>query len=100
MHNRVAPSLADALGNGLGYAAVLLLVAAARELLGHGTLFDVQLLPLNEAEGGWYRPNQMMRFAPSAFFMIGLIIWGVRSWRAEQAETAAYPPASASYREG
>ncbi len=42
----------------------------------------------------------MMRFAPSAFFLIGLIIWGARSWRAEQAEAVAYPPASASYREG
>jgi Na+-transporting NADH:ubiquinone oxidoreductase subunit D len=99
MHNPVAPSLADALGNGLGYAMVLLLVATARELFGHGTLFDVQILPLNEVEGGWYRPNQMMRFAPSAFFLIGLIIWGVRSWRAEQAETVDYPPAGAGYRE-
>jgi Na+-transporting NADH:ubiquinone oxidoreductase subunit D len=100
MHHRVAPSFADALGNGLGYALVLLAVATARELFGHGTLLDVQILPLVEAEGGWYRPNQMMRFAPSAFFLIGLIIWGVRSLRAEQAEAGAYPPASASYREG
>lgn len=100
MHHPVGPSLADALGNGLGYALVLLLVATARELFGYGTLFDVQILPLNEVEGGWYRPNQMMRFAPSAFFLIGLVIWGVRSWRSEQAEAATYPPASASYREG
>jgi Na+-transporting NADH:ubiquinone oxidoreductase subunit D len=100
MHHRVAPGLADALGNGLGYALVLLAVATARELFGHGTLLDVQILPLSEAEGGWYRPNQMMRFAPSAFFLIGLIIWGVRSVRAEQVEAGAYPPASPSYREG
>ncbi|MBV1906218.1 MAG: NADH:ubiquinone reductase (Na(+)-transporting) subunit D [Pseudomonadales bacterium] len=71
-------SFADALGNGLGYAFVILIVSAARELLGAGSLFNVNLLPLLE-DGGWYRPNQLMLYAPSAFFLIGFLIWGVRS---------------------
>jgi len=73
-------------------------VAATRELLGAGSLFDVPVLPLL-AEGGWYRPNQMMLYAPSAFFIIGLVIWGARAWRTEQAERAEYPPAQGTYRE-
>ena len=98
MHSPVGASLADALGNGLGYSAILLFVAAARELLGSGALFDVAVLPVL-AEGGWYRPNEMMLYAPSAFFIIGLLIWGVRSWRTEQVERPEFPPRRAHYRE-
>jgi Na+-transporting NADH:ubiquinone oxidoreductase subunit D len=99
MHNSVVPSLADALGNGIGYGVILLFVATARELLGFGSLFDIPVLPLLAA-GGWYRPNEMMLYAPSAFFLIGLLIWGVRAWRAEQVERPEYPPPQPGYREG
>lgn len=91
-------SVADALGNGLGYATILLGVAAIRELTGAGTLFDHPVLPLVEA-GGWFRTNDMMLYAPSAFFLIGFLIWGIRSIRPEQAETREYPPVRTGYRE-
>ncbi|MCB1682919.1 MAG: NADH:ubiquinone reductase (Na(+)-transporting) subunit D [Pseudomonadales bacterium] len=78
-------SLADALGNGAGYAIILLAVAAFRELAGNGSLLDIEILPLL-ADGGWYRPNQLMLYAPSAFFLIGFLIWGVRSWQTGSTE--------------
>lgn len=78
-------SLLDGIGNGLGYSAVLLAVGTVRELAGSGTWFGIPILPL-AADGGWYVPNQMMLVAPSAFFIIGALIWIVRSWKAEQVE--------------
>ncbi|HSG89068.1 MAG TPA: NADH:ubiquinone reductase (Na(+)-transporting) subunit D [Pseudomonadales bacterium] len=98
LHNSVGASLADALGNGLGYSLILLTVAAVRELFGSGTLFEVPILPLL-ADGGWYRPNAMMQLAPSAFFLIALIIWGLRSWRTEQVEAPEFPAARSLTRE-
>jgi len=98
MRNSVSASVVDALGNGLGYSAILVTVAAARELFGSGSLFGVPILPLL-AQGGWYRPNEMMLYAPSAFFIIGLVVWGIRSWRKAQAETPEYPPRPVSYRQ-
>jgi Na+-transporting NADH:ubiquinone oxidoreductase subunit D len=89
MHNPVGASIADALGNGIGYALVLLLIAAVRELFGTGMLLGMPVLPLLE-QGGWFRPNQTMLYAPSAFFLIGLLIWAVRSLRPEQAEQPDY----------
>ena len=85
MHHNPLHSAADALGNGIGYGLILLSVATVRELFGAGSLFGYPVLPLIDT-GGWYRPNQMMLHAPSAFFIIGLLIWGVRSWRKEQVE--------------
>ncbi len=73
-------SVADAVGNGAAYASILLLVAAIRELLGAGTLLDIPILP-TRASGGWYWPNEMMLYAPSAFFIIGLLIWGIAAWQ-------------------
>jgi Na+-transporting NADH:ubiquinone oxidoreductase subunit D len=78
MHHGPGASLADALGNGVGYAIVLVSIAAVRELLGAGTLMGISVLPLIE-NGGWYAPNQTMLYAPSAFFLIGGLIWLVRS---------------------
>ena len=98
MHNPLGASVADAIGNGVGYSVILLFVAGVRELLGSGSLFDVSVLPLVAADG-WYRPNQMMLYAPSAFFIIGLLIWGLRAWRAEQVERPEYPPTQTPYRE-
>jgi Na+-transporting NADH:ubiquinone oxidoreductase subunit D len=98
MHHGPLESMADALGNGLGYAVILVGVAVVRELLGAGTLLGVQIFPLLE-QGGWFRPVDMMLYAPSAFFLIGFLIWGVRSWRREQAEQPEFPSAVHGYRE-
>jgi Na+-transporting NADH:ubiquinone oxidoreductase subunit D len=73
-------SMLDGIGNGLGYGLVLLLVASVRELLGAGKLLGFTLLPLAK-EGGWYVPNGLMLLAPSALFLIGLLIWGLRTWK-------------------
>ena len=83
MKNPPGLSFLDGLGNGMGYSLVLLTVAAIRELLGSGKLFGYTLLP-SAYEGGWYTPNGMMLLPPSAFFIIGLLIWALRSWRPEK----------------
>ena len=85
MSNPPWPSLLDGIGNGLGYALMLLAVAFARELLGSGKLFGVQLLPL-AADGGWYEPNGLMLLAPSALFIVALIIWLLRTIKPELQE--------------
>jgi Na+-transporting NADH:ubiquinone oxidoreductase subunit D len=78
-------SLIDGIGNGLGYGLVLMLTAFIRELLGSGSLFGAQVLPL-VTEGGWYTPNGLMVLSPSAFFIIGGLIWALRAWKPEQVE--------------
>ncbi|MDO6587837.1 NADH:ubiquinone reductase (Na(+)-transporting) subunit D [Salipiger sp. 1_MG-2023] len=90
MRNPVWPSVLDGLGNGLGYSLVLMLVAAIREGLGAGALFGVQLLPL-VSNGGWFQPLGFMLLAPSAFFIIGLLIWAIRTRRPEQVEPNDFP---------
>lgn len=87
MKNTPLVSFLDGLGNGLGYALVLMVVAFFRELLGSGKLFGVQILSLT-SEGGWYQPNGMALLAPSAFFLIGFFIWGLRTWKKDQIEEA------------
>ena len=87
--NTVGMSVLDGIGNGLGFALVLATVATIRELLGAGTLLGYSVLPLI-ADGGWYAPIQLMMLPPSAFFIIGFLIWGVRSWRREQVETPEF----------
>ena len=87
MKNNVGMSFLDGIGNGVGYALVLLFVAFFRELFGSGSLFGVQLLQLDR-NGGWYNPNNMMLLPPSAFFLIGLLIWAIRSFKPEQIEEA------------
>lgn len=83
------PSLLDGLGNGLGYSALLLAVGTVRELFGSGSLFGYPVVLL-ERDGGWYVPNGLMLLPPSAFFLIGLIIWVVRSWKPAQVEEPEY----------
>lgn len=83
MHHGVWASLLDALGNGLGYAWILLLVGAIRELLGAGSLLGQEILPLAES-GGWFEPNQLMLLTPSAFFLLALLVWTIRSLRPVQ----------------
>jgi len=85
LHNPARHSMLDALGNGLGYSLILLTVAVVRELFGSGSLMGYQLLALAN-QGGWYEPNAMLLLPPSAFFLIGFIIWLVRTFRPEQAE--------------
>lgn len=98
MHHGPVDSMADALGNGFAYGAILTFVAAVRELLGSGSLLDVPLLPL-AAEGGWYPGNDMMLYAPSAFFIIGLVVWGLRAWRPPRTSTQPLRPRHLSYQE-
>lgn len=85
MKNPPGLSFLDGMGNALGYSFVLIIVGTLRELFGSGTLFGFTILPLT-THGGWYVSNGMMLLAPSAFFIIGLLIWAVRSWKPEQAE--------------
>jgi Na+-transporting NADH:ubiquinone oxidoreductase subunit D len=85
MNNPPWLSVLDGLGNGLGYTVVLLLVAFVRELLGAGKVLGFTVLPL-ATEGGWYVPNGLMLLAPSALFLIGLLIWALRTWKPELQE--------------
>jgi Na+-transporting NADH:ubiquinone oxidoreductase subunit D len=85
VQNNVRMSLLDGIGNGLGYSLVLIAVGTIREVLGAGTWLGMQILPLAQ-DGGWYIPNQLMLLPPSAFFIIGLLIWWLRSWKTEQVE--------------
>ncbi|KUO59774.1 NADH:ubiquinone reductase (Na(+)-transporting) subunit D [bacterium BRH_c32] len=85
LQNPPVQSFVDGIGNGLGYSFVLLFVGFFRELLGSGKLLGFSILPLT-TEGGWYMSNGLMVLAPSAFFIIGFLIWGIRAWKPEQNE--------------
>jgi len=89
MQNPPGPAALDALGNGLGYSLILLIVGAIRELFGAGTLFGFTILPLIE-NGGWFTPLNLMLLAPSAFFVLGLLVWGIRSIYPAQVEHADF----------
>jgi Na+-transporting NADH:ubiquinone oxidoreductase subunit D len=89
MKHSVGMSFLDGLGNGLGYSAVLIIVATTRELLGAGSLLGYQILPL-AGDGGWYEANGLMLLPPSAFFIIGLLIWLIRTIRPKQVEHPDY----------
>ena len=89
MKNGVGLSFLDGLGNGLGYSAILITVATIRELFGAGTLLGYPILPL-VSDGGWYEANGLMLLPPSAFFIIGLLIWAIRSWKRAQVENPDY----------
>ncbi|MDO4724924.1 MAG: NADH:ubiquinone reductase (Na(+)-transporting) subunit D [Comamonadaceae bacterium] len=89
MQNPPMLSFFDGIGNGLGYSAMLLALGFVRELLGAGKLFGIAVLPTVN-DGGWYVPNGMLLLPPSAFFLIGLIIWALRSWKTEQNEAPAF----------
>ena len=85
MKNPLGLSFLDGVGNGLGYSLVLLIVAFFRELFGAGKLLGISILPIT-SEGGWYLPNGLMLLPPSAFFIIGLLIWALRTWKTDQIE--------------
>lgn len=87
MKNGVWISFVDGIGNGLGYAFVLMFVAFFRELFGSGSIFGFTLMELDR-NGGWYNPNNLMLLPPSAFFLIGFLIWAIRIAKPEQIEEA------------
>lgn len=89
MKNPPVASFIDGLGNGMGYGLILLLVGFIRELFGAGSLFGVTILETVN-NGGWYVPNGMLLLPPSAFFIIGLIIWAFRTWKPNQVEEREY----------
>lgn len=89
MSNPPLPSFLDGIGNGLGYSAILVSVAVIRELFGSGTLLGLPVLPTVNA-GGWYLPNGLFLLPPSAFFIIGGLIWALRTWKSSQREKADF----------
>ena len=91
MKHGVGTSILDALGNGLGYSIILVIVATIRELFGNGSLMGYRILELTR-DGGWFQPNEMLLLPPSAFFIIGFMVWVIRSWKPEQREKPEFEP--------
>ena len=89
MSNPPVISFFDGIGNGLGYSAMLIVLGIVRELFGAGKLMGYTIFPVVN-DGGWYLPNGMLLLPPSAFFLIGLIIWGLRMWKKGQVEEADF----------
>jgi Na+-transporting NADH:ubiquinone oxidoreductase subunit D len=89
MKNPPIPSFLDGIGNGLGYSTMLISLAIVRELFGSGKLLGFEIFPV-VTEGGWYVPNGLLLLPPSAFFLIGLFIWALRSWKKDQVETSEF----------
>jgi Na+-transporting NADH:ubiquinone oxidoreductase subunit D len=89
-HN-VGLSFMDGIGNGLGYSLILIATATIRELSGTGGLLGVNIFRLAQ-DGGWFHANALMLLPPSAFFIIGFFIWGLRSWKKEQVEKRDFEP--------
>lgn len=85
LQNPPIRSFLDGIGNGLGYAFVLISVGVVRELFGSGKLFGHSILPLT-TEGGWYVSNGLLLSPASAFFLIGGLIWIVRTFKKDQVE--------------
>lgn len=89
MQNPPLLSFFDGIGNGLGYSAMLIALGIVRELFGAGKLMGYTIMPVVN-DGGWYQPNGLLLLPPSAFFLIGLFIWGIRTWKKEQVEKPAF----------
>ncbi len=89
MQNPPVLSFFDGIGNGLGYSAMLIALGIIRELFGAGKLMGYEIIPLIN-DGGWYQPNGMLLLPPSAFFLIGLFIWGIRVWKRDQIEKESF----------
>ncbi|PIP95909.1 MAG: NADH:ubiquinone reductase (Na(+)-transporting) subunit D [Bdellovibrio sp. CG12_big_fil_rev_8_21_14_0_65_39_13] len=87
MKNGPIMSFIDGIGNGLGYSFILIVVALFREIFGSGKLMGHVILPTIN-EGGWYQTNGLMLLSPSAFFLIGGIIWVLRTFKKDQIEKA------------
>lgn len=89
MKNPPMASFIDGIGNGMGYGLILMLVGVVRELFGSGSLFGITILKTVN-NGGWYVPNGLLLLPPSAFFVIGLLIWAFRTWKPAQVEAREY----------
>ncbi len=89
MKNGPVASFFDGLGHGLGYSLILITVGGLRELFGAGTLLGVEVFKTVK-NGGWYEPNGLLLLAPGAFFLIGFLIWGIRTWKPAQEEKPEY----------
>lgn len=85
LQNPPGRSFLDGIGNGLGYSFILITVAFVRELLGSGKLLGFTILSTTH-DGGWFTTNGLMLMPPSAFFIIGFIIWIIRAVKPEQIE--------------
>ena len=81
MQNAPWPSFLDGIGNGLGYALVLVIVGFVRELFGFGTLFGFNIIPASwyAENGGWYMNNGMMVMPAMSLIIVGCVIWAHRS---------------------
>ncbi|WP_198246451.1 NADH:ubiquinone reductase (Na(+)-transporting) subunit D [methane-oxidizing endosymbiont of Gigantopelta aegis] len=99
MKNPPLASFLDGIGNGAGYSLILIIVAFFRELFGSGKLLGIDILPLQQ-DGGWYVPNGLMLLPPSAFFIIGIIIWVFREWKPEQQEEPDFKILDIAHGEG
>ena len=78
-------SFIDGIGNGLGYAFILIVIGTIKELFGFGTILGFEILPLIQ-NGGWYQGNGLLILPFSSFFLIGGMIWFIRTIRPEQVE--------------
>jgi len=88
MKNGPVLSFLDGIGNGLGYSLVLIFVGVIRELFGSGKLMGFEIMPTIN-DGGWYNPNGLLLLPPSAFFIIAVFIWILRSVKKDQVEQDA-----------
>ena len=82
-------SFLDGLGNGLGYMLVLCVVASIREIFGSGSWFGMTVFETVN-NGGWYVPCGLLVMPPCAFFLVGLLIWVVKTFRKDLQEPLEY----------
>lgn len=87
MKNSPKMSFFDGIGNGLGYGLILILVAFIREVFGSGNFFGYPVFH-TISDGGWYPKNLLLLISPSAFFIIGIIIWVIRTIRPSQVDAS------------
>ncbi|WP_251358383.1 NADH:ubiquinone reductase (Na(+)-transporting) subunit D [Kangiella sp. TOML190] len=85
MKNGPFMSFLDGVGNGLGYSILLIVVAFFRELFGSGKLWGYTIFQ-SVSDGGWYQTNGLLLLPASSFFIIGLLIWALRTWKTDQVE--------------
>ena len=83
MQNGPWPSFLDGIGNGLGYAAILVIVGFVRELFGFGTLFGYNVIPQFMYDAG-YQNNGMMVMPAMSLIIVGLVIWAHRAYNKEE----------------
>ena len=82
-------SFVDGIGNGLGYALVLCIIATIREVFGSGSWFGLTIFETVN-NGGWYVPCGLLVMPPCGFFLVGLLIWLVKVFRKDLQEQPEY----------